>query len=140
MTHPLVRAVRDALEKARDPRKAPQMQAYMKSAMPYRGVSSPEQRRLWREIFPAHPFASSAAWRRVALTLWREAGYREERYAAIALTDLRAYAQFRTVSAIPMFEKVIVTGAWWDYVDAIATHQLGDILRSDPRRMKPLMR
>ena len=29
--------------------------------------------------------------RRAALDLWRNAKYREERYAAIALTDLRRY-------------------------------------------------
>jgi len=39
-----------------------------------------------------------------------------------------------------MFEEMIVTGAWWDYVDVIASHQLGDIVRAEPRRMKPLMR
>ncbi len=36
--------------------------------------------------------------------------------------------------------QMIVTGAWWDYVDAIATHQLADVLRNEPRRMKPLLR
>ena len=39
-----------------------------------------------------------------------------------------------------MFEEMIVTGAWWDFVDTIAGHSLGDILRAEPRRMKPLMR
>jgi 3-methyladenine DNA glycosylase AlkD len=44
------------------------------------------------------------------------------------------------VAAMPMFEEMIVTGAWWDYVDAIAGRQVGEILRKDPRRMKPMMR
>ena len=55
MTHPLVLEVRAALEKAADPAKAPKMQAYMKSAMPYRGVSSPEQKAIWREVFHGTP-------------------------------------------------------------------------------------
>ena len=58
MTHPLVLEVRAALEKAADPAKAPKMQAYMKSAMPYRGVSSPDQKAIWKAIFPAHPLSS----------------------------------------------------------------------------------
>jgi len=33
-----------------------------------------------------------------------------------------------------------VPGAWWDFVDAIAGRQLGDILRTDPARMSKLMR
>jgi 3-methyladenine DNA glycosylase AlkD len=140
MTHPLVSAVRAGLEKAADPVKAPQMQAYMKSDMPYRGVSSALQKALWRQFFRAHRLDSADEWRQVVLELWRGASYREERYAAIGLSDVKAYAAYRTMASLPMFEEMIVTGAWWDYVDAIASHQIGDILRAEPRRMKPLMR
>ena len=140
MTHALVQTVRLALEQAADAAKAPQMQAYMKSAMPYRGVSSAKLKWLCRDAFKAHPVQSFTEWRRVALDLWRHAAFREERYAAILLTDHRAYARFRTLAAVPMFEEMIVTGAWWDFVDAISTHQLADVLRAEPRRMKPLMR
>jgi 3-methyladenine DNA glycosylase AlkD len=140
MTHPLVVEVRRALEKAANPAKAPQMQAYMKSAMPYRGVSSPEQKAIWKTAFSAHPLPSMDAWQRVALTLWREAAFREERYAAIALTDLKPYADYRTMASIPMFEEMIVTGAWWDFVDAIAGRSLGAVLRREPAKMSKLMR
>jgi 3-methyladenine DNA glycosylase AlkD len=140
MTHPLVTAVRAGLKKAADPVKAPQMQAYMKSDMPYRGVASAVQKALWRRIFRAHRLASAEEWREAVLALWRGAKYREERYAAIGLSDLTAYASYRRMASVPMFEEMIVTGAWWDYVDVIASHQLGDILRAEPRRMKPLMR
>ena len=140
MTHRLVNEVRTALQEAADPVKAPQMQAYMKSSMPYRGVSAPIQRGLWRRIFGEYALMSAEQWRGVALELWRNAAYREERYAAIAFTDLKIYLPCRTMEAIPMFEEMIVTGAWWDFVDAIAGHHLGDVLRADPRRMKPLMR
>ena len=140
MRHPLARAVCAALKQAADPAKARPMQAYMKSAMPFRGVSGPEQKRMWRALFSSRPLASFDEWQRVALELWRGAAFREERYAALGLTDLRRYAEYRTFAAIPMFEEMIVTGAWWDFVDAVATHQLQDVLRVDPRRMKPLMR
>jgi 3-methyladenine DNA glycosylase AlkD len=116
------------------------MQAYMKSAMPYRGVSSPELKRIWRRLFAEHRLASADEWTQVALTLWRGAAFREERYAAIALTDLRTYATYRTIKALPMVEEMIVTGAWWDLVDPLATHHLGDILRSDRRRVTPLLK
>ena len=140
MTHPLILEVRAALEAAADPVKAPKMQAYMKSAMLYRGVSSPEQKAIWKAVFLAHPLSSRHEWQKVALTLWREATFREERYAAIALTGLRQHASHRTMDSIPMFEEMIVTGAWWDFVDAIAGRQLGDVLRAEPSRMSKLMR
>jgi 3-methyladenine DNA glycosylase AlkD len=140
MTHPLIVEVRAALEKAADPIKAPKMQAYMKSTMPYRGVSSPEQKAIWKEVFATHPLSSSKEWQQVALALWREAAFREERYGAIALTGHRQYSAHRTMASVPMFEEMIVSGAWWDFVDAIAGRQLGEILRAEPSRMSKLMR
>jgi 3-methyladenine DNA glycosylase AlkD len=140
MTHSLVRTVRRALAEAADPTKAAGMQAYMKSAMPYRGVSAPVLKRLCRDAFKAHPLATAADWQRVVLDLWRHAEFREERYAAVLLTQARAYREFVTSSSLPMLEEMIVTGAWWDYVDTLAGRNLGEILRADPRRMKPLMR
>jgi len=140
MTHPLVRTVRRALEQAADPAKAPQMQAYMKSTMPYRGVSSPVLRQLCREAFTAHPLPTVGQWQRVVLELWRDAAFREERYVAVLLTESRLYREFLTFDSVPMLEELIVTGAWWDFVDTIAGHSLGAILRAEPRRMKPLMR
>lgn len=116
------------------------MQAYMKSEMPFRGVSGPEQKRIWRAIFSAHLVASFEEWQDVTLELWRKAAFREERYAAIGLTDFRRYAGYRTFAAVPMFEEMVVSGAWWDLVDAIATHQLGDVLQASPTKMKPLLR
>jgi 3-methyladenine DNA glycosylase AlkD len=140
MTHRLVGTIRRALAEAADPAKATQMQAYMKSAMPYRGVSAPMLKQLCRAAFKAHPLASKAEWQRVVLELWRNARFREERYAAVMLTQARAYRQFQTFASLPMLEEMIVTGAWWDYVDTLAGYNLGDILRAEPRRMKPLMR
>jgi 3-methyladenine DNA glycosylase AlkD len=140
MTHPLVQTIRRDLELAADPVRAPQMQAYMKSAMPYRGVSAPVIRRLCREAFTAHPLATVGQWRRIVLELWRRAAFREERHVAILLTESRRYREFLTFASVPMFEEMIVSGAWWDFVDPIAGHSLGAILRAEPTRMKPLMR
>jgi len=140
MTHPLVRTVRRALAEAADPTKAAAMQTYMKSAMPYRGVSAPVLKLVCRNAFKAHPLVTAAEWRRVVLDLWRHAEFREERYAAVLLTQARSYREFQTYSSLRLLEEMIVTGAWWDFVDTLAGHNLGDILRADPRKMKPLMR
>jgi 3-methyladenine DNA glycosylase AlkD len=140
MTHPLVLEVRSALENAANPAKAPQMQAYMKSVMPYRGVAGPEQKAIWKAAFAAHPLSSMKEWQQGVLTLWRGAAFREERYAAIALSDFRQYAPYRTMKSIPMFEEMIVSGAWWDFVDSIAARSLGAVLRTEPSPMSKLMR
>jgi 3-methyladenine DNA glycosylase AlkD len=38
-----------------------------------------------------------------------------------------------------MYEELIVTGAWWDYVDDIASHRVGAILRDYPAPMRRKM-
>jgi len=125
----LVDAVRRELRAAADPAKAPGMQAYMKSAMPYHGVQAPAQRRIFRAVFADHPVGSFAAWRATVLALWREASHREERYAAIALASDRRYRAHRTsLPALPLYQELIVTGAWWDLVDSVATHPVAELL------------
>ena len=39
-----------------------------------------------------------------------------------------------------LYEELIVDGAWWDFVDGIASHRVGPILRAFPAPMKKLMR
>jgi 3-methyladenine DNA glycosylase AlkD len=136
----LVRAVGRALREAGDPARAAGAQAYMKSAMPFRGVTAPAQRAVYRRIFAAHVLPDAAAWRSTALALWREARYREERYAAIELTGAAQYKAFQALDALPMYEEMIVTGAWWDYVDTIAARRLGPLLSAHPAPVGRLMR
>jgi 3-methyladenine DNA glycosylase AlkD len=81
----VIEAIRHGLAERADPAKAPEMQAYMKSDMPFYGVQKPARVALAREVFAAHPLASFAAWRDTVQALWRDASYREERYMAIAL-------------------------------------------------------
>jgi len=137
---PLIRALKKSLRAAADPVKAPAMQAYMKSSMPYLGVQAPQLRRAIREVFAAHPLASFEEWCGAVLELWRTARYREERYAAIELAGYNRYRQFRSIDALPMYEEMIASGAWWDFVDAIATHQLGELLRKHPAEMSAILR
>ena len=65
----------------------------MKSAMPYRGITAPELKALLRPILadPALRRPRMAPWEGAVRELWDDATYREERYAATALTGHRAY-------------------------------------------------
>jgi 3-methyladenine DNA glycosylase AlkD len=40
---------------------------------------------------------------------------------------------------MPVLEEMIVSGAWWDYVDALA-HVVGELLSSYPKEIRPVMR
>jgi 3-methyladenine DNA glycosylase AlkD len=135
----LLGAVRTGLASLADPARAPAMQAYMKSSMPFRGVPSPPRKALAKDLFRTHPLPDFDAWRQTVLALWRGAEYREERYLAIALARHRSYRAYQTPAALPICEELIVTGAWWDFVDEVAVGLLGPILRASPAAVRPLM-
>jgi len=136
----LIRSLRRALADAADPVKAPGMQAYMKSTMPYLGILAVPMRKTAKAVIAAHPLPSFEDWRDTVLELWRKARYREERYAAIELAGHSLYREFQTLDALPMYEEMITSGAWWDYVDAIACHRIGELLRRHPAEMAPILR
>ena len=135
----MLRAIRTVLRKYANPTRARGAQAYMKSSMPYYGLDAKTLRAACKQTIGTHPLPTPEAWREAALRLWREATHREERYAAIELTGARPYrkAPFQTLDALPMYEEFIVDGAWWDYVDTVAIHRVGEyLLRAHPREMK----
>jgi 3-methyladenine DNA glycosylase AlkD len=135
----LLRKLRKALQLAGDPAKALVMQAYMKSAMPYHGVPTPLLRRVCKTTFADVQYATAAHWQAQVLDLWRNARFREERYAALYLAGDKRGQPFQRLSAVKMYEELIVTGAWWDYVDDIASHRIGPILRDYPAPMRRKM-
>jgi len=135
----LLASLRKKLVAAADPARAPAMQAYMKSAMPFHGVPAPQVRAICKDIFSSLEYASPGPWERDVRAIWDGARFREERYCAIALTGLRAARPFQMPDAMPLYEHLIVSGAWWDLVDEIATNRVGPILRAHPKAMRPLL-
>jgi 3-methyladenine DNA glycosylase AlkD len=139
MPSPLLRSLRAELKRIADPAKAPQMQAYMKSAMPYHGVPAPLLRQTCKSVFADLEFTHASGWRTQVSSLWQEAKFREERYGAIHLSGHRLARDFQTPGAMKLYEEMIVSGAWWDYVDTLAVHRVGPILAAHPEAMKKKM-
>jgi 3-methyladenine DNA glycosylase AlkD len=131
--------LRKEMAAAADPTRASGMQAYMKSTMPYHGLRSAQVDEICKKVFADHPFETCREWTVGILDLWRGARYREERYAAIRLISVKAHRQCRTPALMPVLEEIIVTGAWWDYVDS-AAQVVGELLRSHPKQIRPVMR
>lgn len=111
----------------------------MKSAMPCHGVPTDLLRATCKRVFADIDLPTREEWRARVLELWRGAEFREERYAAIALAGDKRAETFQTPAAMPLYEEIIVTGAWWDYVDDVASHRVGPILREYPAPMKKKM-
>ncbi len=129
-----------ALRDAADPLRAARQQVYMKSEMPFFGVGVPQCRQIAGRVFNTHPLADAQAWETAILDLWRKAAHREERYAAVELLHFRRYSRWLEPTRVPLIEELVVTGAWWDYVDAIASRGVGTMLAAHPRPMKAALR
>jgi 3-methyladenine DNA glycosylase AlkD len=136
----LVDDVRARLRAAGDPVKAPAMQAYMKSPLPYHGVASPQARVIFREVLAVHPLPDRESWLATALALWDEATHREEWYAALAVVRSSRYAAHRDTRALGLYRHFLTTGAWWDVVDDVAIHLVGPLLIEDPNSVAPVLR
>lgn len=145
----LLPTLRGRLVAVADPRRAPAMQAYMKSAMPFLGVGTPQRRAITRALWREAPPADPAAWRGQVTELWDGARYREELYAALDWCRW-AWCQdrrrrnpappFHDLKALPLVERLIAEGAWWDLVDELASHQLGLLLRLHPGPLAAVLR
>lgn len=131
--------IRSALRAAADPARAPGQQAYMKSAMPFLGVTVPETRRIARTLARTlGPTAGDhAVLEDAAVQLWDDARHREERYAALALLGLPALR--RDPAIVPLIERFVVEGAWWDITDE-AAHRVADLLDVDADAMSAQVR
>ncbi len=110
-----------ALAAEADPVKGAAQQRYMKSELPFLGLSVPRVRALVGIAVRAAPLPTVTHWRRAVTALWEDPPYREYRYAALGVVRHRKHGRFLTVAELPLLEHLVVTGAWWDLVDETAS-------------------
>lgn len=127
------------LEAAGDAERAEGQQGYMKSALPFHGVRVPEVRTIATAVARDHPFADRDEWEAGVLEIWRAATHRAQQYAATDIAFHRPCQRWLDGDALPMIEEMIVSGAWWDHVDALAGRHMGVMLRQDPDVIRPTM-
>ena len=139
--HPVVAALRTALAAHGDPATGRAQQAYMKSALPFHGITAPALRRLVREVAGSAPFPDSrAAWEAAIRELYDQAAYREERYAAELLAQDPRARGWQDPETLPLYAHLIRTGAWWDHVDRVTTGSIAPILAAHRATVTPTMR
>ncbi|ODU00300.1 MAG: DNA alkylation repair protein [Pseudonocardia sp. SCN 72-86] len=134
----LVAASRAGLAERGDPAAAADMQRYMKSEMPFHGVPAPARETLLRSLVEAHPLGDDEVGPATD-ALWDGATRREERYLATGLVGHRRYARLVDPSWLPRLQHWIVTGAWWDHVDEIASRRIGPLLCAHPGEVRPVV-
>ncbi len=139
----LIDTLRAGLQAQADPGRAPAMQAYMKSALPFHGIAAPLRRQVTAAAVQQHPLADAGTLADTMRALWDEARFREERHVASELARQRPHRALLAqhgLALLPVFEHMIVTGAWWDHCDEISGEAIGPLLARHPGQMKPLLR
>ena len=137
---PLIDTLKAAFAAHANPAQGATMQAYMKSALPFYGIHTPLRRTLTTEVIKAQPAPDAATLAATMLALWREAAYREERYAAMELARVGPHKAWLDLALLPVFEEMIVSSAWWDCCDDISGEAIGKLLERYPAAMKPVLR
>jgi 3-methyladenine DNA glycosylase AlkD len=111
------------------PDRAGPMRAYMRDKFPFLGVPAPAQREAWRAATAGlprrlpEPVVVAAA-----EDLWARPE-REHRYLACRLVNAHAATGAATPALLAAVERLLTAGPWWDTVDALATHAVGDLVR-----------
>ena len=139
----VVNAVCRELERVGNPDRAKGQQTYMKSTMPFRGIGAAQLRATLRPLLadPAHILTGRDKWEATIRRIWDAAQFREERYAALSISRHRLYRPWaRDRSAMPLYRHLVESGAWWDFVDEIAAHLVGPVLRVQPETESERMR
>jgi 3-methyladenine DNA glycosylase AlkD len=118
------------------PDKAAGMQAYLKTDMPFYGVQTPARTAILRKVVTRFPLDSPEDYVDAVAALW-EQPHREEKYLAIGLAA--HHRQFVTLDAVPLYERIIVEGAWWDFVDTVASDLIGQVLLDSRPEMSAVL-
>ncbi len=104
--------------------------AYMKHHFEFYGVATPERRLAVREIIADNGLPTAASLSGVVKELWKMP-HREMQYGAIDLME-RSRKTMKE-SDIDLYEYCITHKSWWDSVDAIASHLVGDYFKKFPQ-------
>jgi 3-methyladenine DNA glycosylase AlkD len=132
----LVQFVQSRFRPLADPKKAGEMAAYLKTEMPFYGVQKPDRAPVYREMKKRFAPTSRRQYEACVRALWRLA-HREEKYAALEYASQAT--RFITSESLPLYEKLIREGAWWDFVDLVAIHLVGQTLLLERKRVRPII-
>lgn len=137
MTTSIVDVFTEALLPHVEPGRAVAQQAYMKTTQPFLGVRAPQVRKVTKELAIDLGLNTAEARLAAATELFSNATHREHWYAAGELCSHRVVKG--RLEFLPLYERMILEGAWWDIVDG-CSRRFGELLLANPETIEPLLR
>jgi len=107
------------------PENASEMAAYMKNLFPFLGIKKPERMILEKEFFSEYGLPAIGDAPDIIRSLWN-VPYRECQYSAMRIAD--ALRKKLEPEHLDLLEYLITNKSWWDTVDLVASHLVGDLL------------
>lgn len=127
---PAVQELAVLYKAAADSKKSLAMSKYMKGLFVFHGIPSPKRKDIQKEWYNSINKNGNVEIRTLILELWNQ-NEREFHYAAIDLL-IRQPKKFILASDNELMEHLITTHSWWDSVDLIASHYVGNYCRQFP--------
>ena len=131
----LVDFVCGELAQRADRARAQDMAAYMRTGQPFYGVARPYVNTIAKQARRRFVPASPAAYKKNVLALWR-LPQRDAQYVAIEYAKQPA---FILPTAIPLYERMVREGAWWDLVDDISANLVGIVYLHHRKVAQPVL-
>src|SRR5271170_5771190 len=132
----LVDFVQSEFRRLADADKAGPMAQYMRTTMPFYGIQKPERLPVYRQLKKKFPPETLKQYEQNILALWK-LSHREEKYTAVEYAAM--FRDFVNYSSLPLYERLIREGAWWDLVDPLATDLVGEAQLKDRLKVRPIM-
>ena len=124
-----LRLLRTHFEQHAHPENAPAMEKYMRSQFKFLGVKKPEHTALFKQFIAEHGLPELSQLDDILLTLW---SWPEREFQYLGSNFLHYFRKQLTPDILPTLEQLITTKSWWDTVDGLASHTVGDLFRRHP--------
>ena len=132
----MIRFVQTRFRRHADPARAEWMTAYLKTDMPIYGVKKEGWDIIQRQFRERFDITSRAQYRQ-AIETFRALPHRENKYFASWIA--RTWDKYITLASLPLYERMIRQGAWWDLVDGPAINLVGRVVLDQPEKTKSRM-
>ena len=127
--HPWTKSIQQALQLIGNDGDARQMQAYMRDQFSFFGIKSTARRDAVKLLFTKEQRPTIGELSNVVNELW---ALPEREYQMVAIDLLIKNKRQLTDDMLPDIERWITQKSWWDTVDMLATHIIGQLYQSSP--------
>lgn len=112
------------------------MKKYMRNQFDFLGIKTPEMTRLHKQFIKQHGWPDSSQLESLTKTLWQ---WPEREYQYLALRLVDHFIAELTPDHLSLLEWLILNKSWWDTVDSIAIHPVGNLFSRFPSEREPYL-